>query len=150
MIHDKMDRKARVYLWLIAGLVMLLGGVAAYLFLDREIFQVNPVLLLKLANADLSQEQGEKASAGDWPQWRGPDRDGFSRETGLLTSWPEKGPKQLWEAKAGAGYSSFVVVVGRVYCLLQDGKDEAVVCWDSDSGRELWRFPYTCYYRNGQ
>src|SRR6516164_11116545 len=103
MTRDKKGRKARMYLWLIAGLVMLLGGVAAYLFLDREIFQVNPMLLLKLANADLSQEPGEKTAAGDWPQWRGPNRDGLSQETDLLTSWPEKGPMQLWEAKAGAG-----------------------------------------------
>ena len=95
---------------------MLLGGVAAYLFLDREIFQVNPVLLLKLAQADLSQEQGDKAVSGDWPQWRGPNRDGVSGETGLLTSWPEKGPKQLWEAKkAGTGYSSLAVAGGRAY-----------------------------------
>ena len=67
MINDRIVRLGRVYLWLIAGLVMLLGGVAAYLFLDREIFQVNPVLLLKLAQADLSQEQGEKTVSGDWP-----------------------------------------------------------------------------------
>jgi len=53
MTNDKKVRLGRVYLWLIAGLVMLLGGVAAYLFLDREIFQVNPVLLLKLAQGDL-------------------------------------------------------------------------------------------------
>src|SRR5262245_3865343 len=150
MIHDDKGRKARVYLWLIAGLVILLGGVAAYLFLDRETFQVNPMLLLKLAKADLSQEQGDKSATIDWPQWRGPNRDGLSQETGLLSSWPEKGPKQLWEAKAGAGYSSVAVAGGRAYCLLQDQKDEAVVCWDAQSGQELWRFPYPCDYKNGQ
>jgi outer membrane protein assembly factor BamB len=150
MINDKIVRLGRVYLWLIAGLVMLLGGVAAYLFLDREIFQVNPVLLLKLAQADLSQEQGDKAVSGDWPQWRGPNRDGVSGETGLLISWPEKGPKQLWQAKATAGYSSLAVAGGRGYCLLQDGQEEAAVCWDAESGQELWRFPYSCEYKNSQ
>ena len=65
MTIERKIRAARVYLWLIAGLVMLLGGVAAYLFLDREIFQVNPMLLLKLANADLSQDQGEATAVRD-------------------------------------------------------------------------------------
>jgi len=36
------------------------------------------------------------ALGGDWPQWRGPNRDGISKETGLLKQWPEGGPKQLW------------------------------------------------------
>src|SRR5437879_1160760 len=121
MANDKKVRAGRVYLWFIAGLVMLLGGIAAYLFLDRQIFQGSPVLMLKLAHADLSQDQVDKVVAGDWPQWRGPNRDGVSRETGLLASWPEKGPKQLWKADAGAGYSSLAVAGGRAYCLLQDG-----------------------------
>jgi outer membrane protein assembly factor BamB len=106
--------------------------------------------MLKLANADLSQEQGDRTALGDWPQWRGPNRDGLSRETGLLTSWPEEGPKQLWEAKAGAGFSNLAVAGGRAYCLLQDGQDEAAVCWNAETGKELWRFPYPCDYRNGQ
>ena len=42
--------------------------------------------------------------ADDWPQWRGPRRDGLSLETGLLTQWPEGGPKKLWTARASVGY----------------------------------------------
>lgn len=40
------------------------------------------------------------ASAANWPQWRGPGRDGISRETGLLKEWPREGPKLLWQAKS--------------------------------------------------
>ena len=51
--------------------------------------------------------------ADDWPQWRGPDRTGVSKETGLLKKWPEQGPKLLWTFKnAGESFSSFSVVGG--------------------------------------
>ncbi|MCI0739036.1 MAG: polyvinylalcohol dehydrogenase, partial [Gemmataceae bacterium] len=56
--------------------------------------------------------------AADWPQWRGPERTGVSKETGLLKSWPEKGPKLLWTYKnAGLGFSSFAIVGDRLYTL---------------------------------
>src|SRR5437868_4075306 len=44
-------------------------------------------------------------SSTDWPGWRGPNRDGVSAETGLLTAWPEAGPRKLWEAPTGEGFS---------------------------------------------
>src|SRR5260370_6720135 len=47
------------------------------------------------------------ARAADWPQWRGPERNGISQETGLLKEWPKEGPKLLWQVKdIGFGYSS--------------------------------------------
>src|SRR5574340_1457065 len=56
------------------------------------------------------------AAAADWPQWRGPNRDGVSQETGLLQAWPGGGPKQVWKAQGlGEGYSSFAVVGNRLY-----------------------------------
>ena len=59
----------------------------------------------------------------DWPQWRGPRRDGVSRETGLLKEWPAGGPKLLWDSKqvnggkssVGRGFSSVSVAGGRVF-----------------------------------
>ena len=54
----------------------------------------------------------------DWPQWRGPRRDGVSAERGLLKAWPESGPPLAWKATgAGQGYSSFAVAGGRLYTL---------------------------------
>jgi len=44
------------------------------------------------------------ASGNDWPQWRGPNRDGVSVETGLVRGWPESGPNVLWRADVGTGF----------------------------------------------
>src|SRR5947208_1283638 len=54
--------------------------------------------------------------ASDWPQWRGPERTGVSKETGLLKSWPEQGPPLLWTyAETGVGYSGPAIVGEKVY-----------------------------------
>jgi outer membrane protein assembly factor BamB len=81
----------------------------------------------------------EDANA-DWPQWRGPDRDGVSGETELLTSWPDSGPEVLWRVPLGEGYSSVSVAQGRVYTMSGEGPDEFVLCLDASSGAEIWRF----------
>ena len=53
-------------------------------------------------------------ASGDWPGWRGPERTGVSRETGLLHQWPPGGPKLLWKAKGlGGGYSTPSIAGGR-------------------------------------
>ncbi len=59
---------------------------------------------------------GSVCLAYDWPQFRGPNRDGKSAETGLLKKWPEAGPKQLWSVEGlGIGFSSVAVARGFVY-----------------------------------
>src|SRR4051812_6938030 len=61
--------------------------------------------------------------AEDWPQWRGPNRDGISKETGLLKQWPESGPKLLWQVNdAGGGYSTPAVVGERLYLISSRGE----------------------------
>ncbi|NBO92548.1 MAG: polyvinylalcohol dehydrogenase [Planctomycetia bacterium] len=76
--------------------------------------------------------------AADWPQWRGPARDGISAETGLLKKWPEGGPKLLWKTnKAGNGLSSAAVVGGIVYTMGARGDDEYALAFDG-KGQELW------------
>ena len=55
------------------------------------------------------------AHAADWPQFRGPDRNGISRETGLMRKWPASGPKQLWSVPVSQGYAGAAIVTGRVY-----------------------------------
>jgi outer membrane protein assembly factor BamB len=77
--------------------------------------------------------------AADWPQWRGPDRDDVSKETGLLASWPKVGPKLVWTFKnAGVGYSGPAVVGGRLYTLGARGDTEYLLAVDVASGQELW------------
>src|SRR5262245_7114214 len=56
--------------------------------------------------------------AADWPQWRGPDRSGISKETGLLKEWPKEGPKLMWEVRGiGYGFSTPAIVGGKIYLL---------------------------------
>lgn len=77
--------------------------------------------------------------AANWPQWRGPDRDGRSAETGLLKTWPAGGPPLSWRASgAGEGYSSFAVADGRLFTLGARGNTEYVVAFDVASGKRLW------------
>lgn len=80
------------------------------------------------------------ATAGDWPQLRGPARDGISAETGLLRSWPEGGPRVIWRKPLGEGYSGLSVVGGRIYTMYGRGADEFVACLDAANGTEIWRF----------
>jgi outer membrane protein assembly factor BamB len=79
------------------------------------------------------------AYAADWPQWRGPDRTGISKETGLLQEWPEGGPKLAWKVeKFGTGYSSPSIVKGVVYTqTTRDNKEYAVALNEAD-GKEKW------------
>ena len=87
----------------------------------------------------LSYSLALSAFAGDWPQWRGPDRNGVSAETGLLDEWPEGGPKLLWKTRGvGEGFSSVIVVAGRLYTM-GDGKEASRVhCLDASDGKSLW------------
>jgi outer membrane protein assembly factor BamB len=78
--------------------------------------------------------------AADWPQWRGPHRNGISQETGLLKEWPKEGPKLLWQVKEiGSGYSTPAVVGERLYVLSNKGVDEEFVqALDVSDGHQLW------------
>jgi len=77
----------------------------------------------------------------DWPQWRGPGRNGISDEGGLLQEWPEAGPAPLWQARdIGSGYSTPSVVGDRIYLLSNEGADnEFVQALAVKDGRRLWQ-----------
>jgi outer membrane protein assembly factor BamB len=77
--------------------------------------------------------------AGDWAQWRGPNRDDVSQETGLLKEWPKEGPKLLWTCEeAGIGFSGPAIVGDRLYSMGSDDKKEYVFAVDVKSGKKLW------------
>jgi outer membrane protein assembly factor BamB len=80
------------------------------------------------------------ALAADWPQWRGPNRDGISAETGLLKEWPKEGPKLLWQLNdIGYAYSTPAVVGGRLYLLSnKDMENEFVQAFDAADGKQIW------------
>ena len=76
----------------------------------------------------------------DWPQWRGPNRDGISKETGLLKEWPKEGPKLLWQVTdLGGGYGTPSVADRRIYVMTNKGlEDESVQALDPKNGSQLW------------
>jgi len=82
--------------------------------------------------------------AADWPQWRGPNRDGISSETGWTYRWPATGPKRLWQARVGEGYSSVAVADGRLYTMGAFGGKDVVTCLDAESGKKIWTYEYAC------
>jgi outer membrane protein assembly factor BamB len=83
--------------------------------------------------------EGLRAAPFDWPQWRGPDRNARSKETGLLRSWPKDGPKLAWKATGlGIGYSTPSIAEGRVFAMGNRDKTEYVVCLSEKDGKEVW------------
>ncbi len=82
------------------------------------------------------------APAADWPQWRGPARDGKSAETGLLASWPEGGPHLVWKTQGlGEGFSGPAVVGDRLYLQGQEGQQQFVMAYDVSTGKQIWKSP---------
>jgi outer membrane protein assembly factor BamB len=75
---------------------------------------------------------------GDWPEFRGPDRDGVFRGVRIVTNWNTAPPQLVWRRRAGPAWSSVIVVGGRLYTQEQRGEQEAVVCYDAATGQELW------------
>ena len=76
---------------------------------------------------------------GDWPQWRGPNRDGISKETGLLKQWPSEGPRRVWKISGlGNGYSTVSISNGRIFTMGVRGTREFVIALDVSDGKTLW------------
>ena len=78
-------------------------------------------------------------ATGDWPQWRGPNRDNISTETGLLKQWPAEGPPLVWKASGlGSGYSSVSVADGKIFTMGDHGDIADVMALDM-TGKMLWK-----------
>jgi outer membrane protein assembly factor BamB len=124
---------------------LILAGLVYF----RDPAYSDPARLQELLHAHFTDK---KANTTDWPQWRGPKRDGVSAETNLLAAWPDDllTRRKVWEQPVGEGYSSLAVAAGRAYTLMQDGDQEAVVCWDAETGKELWRYRYPARFIDRQ
>ncbi len=116
---------------------------------------------LALGGADVPKHGGE------WPEWRGPERNAICTETGLLKTWPKQGPRLLWDSRkvngghsVGTGFSSLAITHGKLFTLgdrsieervtaTKDGKTQQKIvrkgaggfafCLDADTGKELWK-----------
>ena len=86
--------------------------------------------------------------ADDWPQWRGPGRDGVWKETGLLEKFPADQIPVKWRAPVGSGYTGPTVAEGRVYLMdrRKEPEGERVLCFDAATGRPVWTFAYDAAY----
>lgn len=90
-------------------------------------------------------------AASDWPQWRGPNRNSVSSEE---TRWPAGGPKLMWKASVGTGFSSISVSHGRVYTMGNEAEKDTVWCLDAANGKPIWQHTYASvlnpqYYEGG-
>jgi outer membrane protein assembly factor BamB len=150
-IHPGRPRSGRVLdIAVMALLFLVFAGLALYHYrrIDRSL--EDPELAKEASELKLDEPaktRESKDTGNDWPQWRGPNRDGVSTET-IVAAWPKNGPPVLWQAKVGEGFASVAVAKGRVYTIFQAGSDEAVVCWDEKTGHEIWRHAYPCRYKN--
>ena len=107
---------------------------------------MNPARLVSLALLFVVMT----AQADDWPQWRGPNRDGVWRETGILESIPASGLDVRWRVKVGNGYSGPVVSQGRVFVNdhVFNPEVERVLCLDEATGKLLWTHSYPTDYKD--
>ena len=121
--------------------------VVAFVVAGAEIAGLEPGAWRLRPGAGGLAAQGPDA----WHQWRGPNRDGHSAETGLLREWPQAGPRRLWQARgAGTGYSSLSASHGRVYTMGARDGIEYVMAFDAATGQKLWETPNGNRFRNEQ
>ncbi|HUG67680.1 MAG TPA: PQQ-binding-like beta-propeller repeat protein, partial [Pirellulaceae bacterium] len=89
------------------------------------------------------------AVADEWPQWRGPQRDGVWRETGIVDEFKADRIEAVWRQPIGAGYSGPTVADGRVYVtdrIVEPEQIERVHCFDWKTGEKVWSYQYACDY----
>ena len=90
------------------------------------------------------------ALAEDWPQWRGPDRDGVWKESGVIRKFESPELKIKWRAPISSGYSGPTVAKGRVYVtdrVVEPEEQERVHCFDAETGKPVWTHAYPCEYK---
>jgi outer membrane protein assembly factor BamB len=74
----------------------------------------------------------------DWPQWRGPNRDGLVKNAVIPATWP-KTLKEEWKVAVGMGHASPVEANGKIYVFARQGEDEVLLCLDAATGKEIWK-----------
>jgi outer membrane protein assembly factor BamB len=98
-------------------------------------FGIAIIFLLALAAVIAAQS----TEPGDWPQWRGPERTGLSKETGLMKQWPASGPSRVWQiSNLGAGYGSLAIRGERIFLQGRVGRQSAVFSLNKSDGRIVW------------
>ena len=82
-----------------------------------------------------------------WTDFRGPNRDGYYWEMGILTDWPVDGPAELWRQKVGGGYASMVVAEGMIFTIEQRRDREVVAAYELETGQEIWADSWQAFFQ---
>ena len=100
------------------------------------------VAVIWCLSSAFGEDRKAPLSLGEWPGWRGANRDGLCSETGLLDAWDQDGPPLLWRVRGlGQGYSTVAVKAGKIYTMGQRDEKEWLLALDEETGRELWAAP---------
>ncbi len=103
-----------------------------------QVFHQKPLTALLMLGLFLSASFKTAPARTDWPQWRGPNRDGLVSDASIPRTWPKE-LKQEWKVTVGAGHSSPVVANGRIYVFARQHEEEVLLCLDSATGKGIWR-----------
>src|SRR5437762_14283863 len=95
--------------------------------------------LYLFASVALAMDWPVCPASADWPQWRGPHRDGISPDTGLLTEWPAGGPPLAWKANGiGRGFSTVSISGSKIFTMGDGPETSFIYALDMD-GKPLWK-----------
>ena len=97
--------------------------------------------------ADVAVIEDSEISVEDMPAYRGVNRDGVVSGPQITTNWETHPPQELWRHPIGGGYSSFAVHGRQLLTMEQRGEDEAVVCYDTETGLEFWNHAYKAHFQ---
>jgi outer membrane protein assembly factor BamB len=117
----------------LAAVVVILGAVIATGSLARPHAQARP--------GQAAQARGSGGPQGDWPQWRGPNRDGAVSGFTAPTAWPDQLTPR-WKTEVGLGYATPLLVGNRLYVFARQGENEAMSALDALDGKVLWTTAY--------
>src|SRR5215813_6845043 len=111
-----------------------LALTAAFLFIWFSVRLGGAPLAAKIAN-----DAAAPSGPSDWPQWRGPERNGLSKDTGLLKQWPSSGPQRVWSVSGlGEGYGTVAVRGDRIYMQGTGESASVVFCLNRADGKKIW------------
>ena len=154
------NRRAELNIKTFFSVLITLQIHVKYTRRNRNLRYQKPIFLAKLVSQNLLFKSrlficlvlvaiSMPAVAGDWPTWRGPNQDGTSAETGLISTWSVEGENLLWEAEF-IGRSTPIILNGRVYVMGRVGKDiteqERVACFDAETGELIWNYQFNVFH----
>jgi outer membrane protein assembly factor BamB len=134
---------AAAWLWALAVRMEGFAGNAQSAFLWRWTPSGEELFLAEQATKSLpavgaTAAEPLVATGADWPGFRGAARDGAVHDVQIATNWGDSPPKELWRRRVGPGWSSIAVVGARLFTQEQRANDEAVVCFDANTGEQVW------------